>query len=287
MSAVAVLAGVLVGAGIFVVAVAFAGRLPQVGELSTPRRGLWTRAVDNLRAVRRRTWWELGAGLCIGVLLAYVMRSPVLFVAAPLATVGMPRLLGEPTQSEVELLEALDRWVRGIVATLATGRSITEAVRISARQPPSLLANAISALVKRLEGRWPLDAALWAMADDLDSPDADAVLAALILSASRGGTGAASTLDALAESIQQRLRALREIEAERAKPRIVVRQVTLISALALVACMVASPAFFEPYASPLGQVVLASLLAVYVLAIWLMRRMTLPRRRQRILRGAP
>ena len=91
------------------------------------------------------------------------------------------------------------------------------------------------------------------MADELASADADAVLAALVLSAQRGGTGASVTLYALAEAIQERLRALREIEAERAKPRVVVRQVSFISGITLAAFVLLSPGFFAPYGRRWGR----------------------------------
>ena len=99
------------------------------------------------------------------------------------------------------------------------------------------------------------------MADDLDAPDADAVLAALPLAAERGGTGATATLNALADSIQDRLKAQREIETERAKPRIVVRQVTIVTVSVLALALMFGRDFFAPYGTPVGQVILLSLLA--------------------------
>ena len=47
--------------------------------------------------------------------------------------VGLPKLLSSPRQDEIELLQSLDRWVRGMTATMATGKSITDALRLSAR----------------------------------------------------------------------------------------------------------------------------------------------------------
>ena len=49
------------------------------------------------------------------------------------------------------------------------------------------------------------------------------------VAAAHGGAGTRATLAALTDNIQARLRALREIAAERAKPRAVVRQVTGIT----------------------------------------------------------
>jgi tight adherence protein B len=66
---------------------------------------------------------------------------------------------------------------------------------------------------------------------------------------------------------------------------VVVRQVTLITVVVLVGFMVLSPGYFAPYGTPIGQVILATLLTLYVAAIWGLRRITLPRPRGRILRG--
>ncbi|MBI5027347.1 MAG: hypothetical protein HZB48_00630, partial [Actinobacteria bacterium] len=44
--------------------------------------------------------------------------------------------------------------------------------------------------------------------------------------------------------------------------------------------------FFAPYATGLGQALLAALVAAYLGSLLLLRRLTLPRPRQRILRRA-
>lgn len=219
-----------------------------------------------------------------GVAAASLTGWALLAVLAPALGLVLPALLGKPSQRELELLTALDRWVRGLAAILPTGRSIADAIRISVRQAPEVLAGPLRLLVQRLNDRWTLQQALYALADDLDSADADAVLAALALAADRGGTGAHATLGALADSIQDRVRALREIETERAKPRIVVRQVTAITLAVLAAALVFGGAFFEPYRTPAGQLILAVLIAAYLGSLLLLRRMSLPRARQRILR---
>ena len=284
MALAAVACAMLASAGLVLTAAALAGAVPQRARRASASTGLLTRAVDNVGKTPRGTWLRIVGGLVLGVVGMYWLRWPVLVIVIPVAVIGLPRLLSDPPQDTIRLLEALDRWVRGMLAHLSTGKSITDAIRVSARQPPPLLAAPLSLLVKRLDDRWTAPQAIQAMADELNSADADAVLASLMLSAQRGGTGASVTLYALADTIQDRLKALREIEAERAKPRVVVRQVTIISGLTLAAFMLASPSFFAPYSTPIGQVILVILLTAYVLAIWIMRRMTLSRPRQRILR---
>ena len=66
-------------------------------------------------------------------------------------------------------------------------------------------------------------------ADDLDDATGDLVAANLILGARRRGAGLASVLEGLAESVAADVRARREIEADRAKPRATARWVTLIT----------------------------------------------------------
>lgn len=278
------LLGALVGGGVVLVIAGLNG----VGS-GRPRprpRGFGRQGFPWLPAAFRRWGLRSVLGVVGGLVLAVATGWPVLAALVPLATVGLPILLAQPPNRDIELLQALDRWVRSLAAMIPTGRSITDAIRLSARQAPALLAEPLTLLVARLDDRWSPHQALFALADDLDSPDSDAVLAALALAAQRGGTGATSALGALADSIQDRLRALREIEAERAKPRAVVRQVTAITVSVLAAAMVFGREFFAPYGTPVGQVILAVLIALFIGSLVMLRRMTLPRRRERIVRGA-
>lgn len=268
-------------------AMLFAGGVVAVVAGWTPsarRRPARRAELGLLGRVGGRRLAMLGAWCLAGVVAASLTGWTLLIVLAPVLGVVLPYLLGQPPQRELDLLTALDRWVRSLAAILPTGRSIADAIRVSARQVPEPLAGPLSLLVQRLNDRWTLQQALYALADELDSSDADAVLAALALAADRGGTGAHATLTALADSIQDRVRALREIETERTKPRIVVRQVTVITLLALGFALTFGGGFFEPYRTPSGQLILGVLIAAYLGSLLALRRMSLPRPRQRILR---
>lgn len=243
--------------------------------------------MDNLARPVVRVYWLRGVlGLAAGAVIAWVTAIPLLAVAGVVGGLVLPVLLGNPPARDIDLLQALDRWIRGLTATLTSGRSIADSIRFSAKGAPALLAEPLALLVARLDARWTVEQALRAMADDLDSPDADAVLASLMLASQRGGTGGATTLTALADNVQERLKALREIEAERAKPRIVVRQVTGITLVVLGLALVFGRSFFAPYGTALGQVILALLLAAYLGSLLALRRLTAPRQRARILRRA-
>lgn len=241
--------------------------------------------MDRTRRTTRREWARVLLGVVAGVILTFITRWPTMLLIGPAAVVGLPSLLSEPPQRDIRLLEALDRWVRHLLGIMSTGKSVTDALRLSARQAPAPLSDPLASLVRRLDNRWTPAQALVAMADELRSADADAVLAALVLSVQRGGSGASTTLHALADSIQDRLRALREIEAERSKPRAVVKQVTIITVGVLAFGLLFARDFFAPYGSPAGQLILVALLSVYAASLYLLRRMTLPRGRERILRS--
>lgn len=258
-----------------------------IGGLWALRYGMEPPGEPRVQRRRRRLGsarWPLVIGASGGLLVFAVTGWPITLVAGPAVAVTLPWLLAAPGSRQVDLLAALDRWVHQITATVGTGRSISDALRRSRRGAPSMLAEPIGNLVARLDDRWTTTAALRAMADEIDSPDGDAVIAALIVASERGGTGASTVLSTLAESNQRRLRALREIETEREKPRVVVRQVTGITGLVLAAAFVVGHGYFEPYGTPLGQVVLAFLVAAYLGSLVLLRAIATPPAQARILR---
>lgn len=278
----AAVCGVLLSGG---VVLAVAGFNSPPAQWSSSSTGLWKNIVESRAGeVVRRRWWQALLALGAGLVAASLTGWPLLAVLVPAVAYGLPVVLSAPSNRDLALLEALDRWVRTLGSLLPTGRSIQDAIRVSLRQSPALLAPHLRLLAVRLSDRWTIQQALFALADDLDSPDADAVIAALALAAQRGGTGASATLAALADNTQDRLRALREIETERAKPRFVVRQVTLITLVVLGLALAFGGSFFAPYGTDLGQVLLAALVAAYLSSLLFLRRMTLPRPRQRILR---
>lgn len=245
--------------------------------------GLWTSG--------KRRWARLGrtdrirwlAGTVGGVVALALTGSPIALLVVPLLVIALPTLLRTPPNHEVQTLEALDRWVRLLAGSMPTGKSVADAIRATARQAPARLQAPVRLLVARLDDRWTTREALLAFASDLDSPDADAILAALILAAERGGRGAVHTLDELSDATQDRLRALREIEAEREKPRVVVRQLVVITGCVLALVTIISPHYLRPLTSAVGQAIVLGCVVIDLGAIWMMRRRARARVRQRLL----
>jgi tight adherence protein B len=284
---VAIAAGLLIIGGLLGILAGLRRRTPPAARRQSESAGeLWARLTRRPPGPRgRRRDVILLLSLIIGCVIAMLSHWLIMIVVLPAAAIGLPYLLVLPKPRDVELLEALDRWVRSLAATLATGKSITDAIRISRRTAPPLIADEINLLVTRLNNRWETRDALMRFADSVDSPDADAVIAALILASSRGANGASITLDALADSIQAQLKGRRAVEVERSKPYVVVRQVTVISLSTLVLVFLLSPDFFAPYRTPLGQMLLSMLLISYIASLILMRRKAHQADRPRILLG--
>lgn len=254
-------------------------RTQSIGEL-------WARITRRPQGLRgRHRDVILLLSVITGFVVALLTGWLILILVLPVLALGLPYLLILPKPRDIELLEALDRWVRSLASTLATGKSITDAIRISRRMAPPQIADEVNLLVIRLNNRWGTRDALMRFADAIDSPDADGVVAALILASSRGANGAAVTLQALADSIQAQLKGRRAIEVERSKPYVVVRQVTVISLSTLLVVFMLSPSFFAPYRTPLGQVLLTVLLIIYIASLLLMRRRARQPDRLRILVG--
>ena len=180
----------------------------------------------------------------------------------------------------------MEEWTRSLSGVLTVGVGLEQALVATLRSTPAPIPPEVTRLVARLRARWATEDALRAFADELDDATGDLVAANLILGARRRGAGLASVLEGLAESVAADVRARRQVEADRAKPRATARWVTMITVGVLVILAV-SGTYVEPYGTPLGQVILVVLLAAYVATLVWMRRMAIgratapvPRRRQ-------
>src|SRR4051795_9544624 len=240
-------------------------------------------ARDRRFVLTSRTRMLLLVGACLG-LLGWLLTGWVLaLVIAPVAVLGLPALLSAPpAATRIDRLEAMEEWTRSLSGVLTVGIRLEQALVATLRSTPAPIRAEVERLVSRLRARWDTEAALRAFADELDDATGDLIAANLILAARRRGAGLASVLEGLAESVAADVRARRQVEADRAKPRSTARWVTLISVAVLVVLAV-SGAYVEPYRSPVGQVILVTLLTAYVGTLIWMKRMAMGRALPRFL----
>ena len=223
--------------------------------------------------VPKRTRWLLAAGLVLGVTAALLTGWLLAVVVIPVAAIGLPVLLSSGDETEqIRRLEAMEEWIRGLSGVLTSGVGLEQALIATLRSTPDAIRPEVGRLVARLRARWSTEAALRAFADDLDDATGDLIAANLILGAKRRGPGLASVLEALAESVSADVRARRQVEADRAKPRTTARWVTIIT-IGVLAVLAFTGTYVDPYKSPFGQLLLSVLLGAYAAVLIWMRRM--------------
>lgn len=226
-----------------------------------------------LARVTPRTRALLGVGVLVGAAVALLTGWVIAVALVPAALAGLPILLSAPpATAPIDRLEAMEEWTRSLAGVLTVGVGLEQALIATLRSTPATIRPEVSRLVARLRARWSTEQALRAFADELDDTTGDLVAANLILGARRRGAGLASILESLAESVAADVRARRQIEADRAKPRATARWVTIIT-VGVLAVLALTGNYIQPYGSPLGQILLAILLTLYVATLVWMRRM--------------
>jgi Flp pilus assembly protein TadB len=226
-----------------------------------------------LGATSPRTRALLLAGVSAGSLTAILTGWFVAALLVPAVVVGLPILLSAPPAgSKIARVEAMEEWTRSLSGVLTAGVGLEQALIATLRSTPDAIRPEVTHLVARLRARWGTEAALRAFADEVNDATGDLVAANLILGARRRGAGLASVLESLAESVAADVRARREIEADRAKPRATARYVTLITVGVLLVLGMTGE-YIQPYGSPVGQVILVLLLSLYVATLVWMRVM--------------
>ena len=260
------LAGALITTGLLVAAV---GLRQRPAAPPKPRRVRRTRK----HRMSKQTRVLLLTGVLAGVAVALLTGWFIAILVAPAVIAGLPVLLSAPPAGkEVKRLEAMEEWIRSLSGVLTAGTGLEQALISSLRSTPEPIRPQVSRLVARLRARWTTETAIRAFADDLDDPTGDLIASNLLLGARRRGTGLATVLGALAESVGEDVRARREIEADRAKPRSNARLITLIT-LAVLGFLALSGDYIAPFGTPFGQVLLGLLLTSYAGTLFWMRKM--------------
>ena len=227
-------------------------------------------------ALARTKTRQVGVAAVVGAAALLVTRWPLAGLAAGAIVFLWPRLFGGGAagRRQLEKIEALAAWTESLRDTATAAAGLEQAIPATVGAAHALLRAPVRELAARLDGRVPLPEALARFADDVDDPAADMVVAALSLNARQRAGGLERILTSLAASSRTELEMRRKVEHERRALR---RQAQRI-ALAVVG-FVALQALFargwvEPYSTPLGQLVLAILTAIFLGAFVRMRSLS-------------
>jgi Flp pilus assembly protein TadB len=253
VTALAGLAGGLLIAGLAMLVLELVRRAPEPG---LPRMRMSFR-------LDRRFRNRLLIAACCGIAALALTRWPVAMIAAVLAVLFLPRVTSSrPARQRAAMLEGLEQWTRRLSDMLTASRGLEDALETSARQAPAAVAQAVSALSRRLAARTDTEAALRAFADDLNDPAGDRIAAALIIATGRRGGAARDVLNALAVMLARDVAMRREIEAERVQHRTTVKWLTFF-VVGFTAFAAANRSYSAPYGTVPGQVVMALVVALY------------------------
>ena len=274
----AAISGVLITSGLLLAVVG--GRRTDSPPRERTKRARGTRA-ELVRSRRARVLAAGGVGLAVWAVTGWPVAGAVVTVMI----LGLPVLLGtgKAAARSIDRIEAVEEWTRRVADVLVAGTGLEQALVASLATCPDPIRPEVTALCARLSARWTPEQALRAFADDVDDAAADLVAAALVLAARRRGPGLARVLTSVADSVAEEVVVRRKVEAERAKPRATARAVTLIT-LGMVGVGALNGEYLAPYATGLGQLVLAAIAGGFVGCLAWMRALTLS---ARFLAGRP
>jgi len=267
MALLAALAGAVFVTGIILLVRAFRPAPPK--PISKKSSG--PTLTQRWKAVSRRTKNTIILGLIAGVAAAAISGIILLLIIVPAAVIGLPLLLGKQDTRERDLLSALEAWTRSLASTAETGEfTLREVVDVTRASTPAIIRVPVDRLAARMNGSWSSSAALRAFADELDNPWADEVTIYLIQAAEFSSGGLATALDGVADNLAVQTAMRFEIYNEQDKPRRTMRTMTLIVGIVLVGIVLFSHTpQIATYRTPVGQVLLAVILAGFVaLLIW-------------------
>lgn len=251
--------------------VAIVGLSPKASDETAKMPSKLQRRLNSWRGqfTRQRQLIALG-GIALGIILWLISGWVLALIAAPAAAIGIPILLGKGSGGqEIARLEGIETWTRTLSSLISTGTGLEQAITLSLASTPDVIREYVGRLVARLNARWPIDDALQQFADDLNDPTGDLVVAHLQLAARQRGAGLARALEDLAQDVFDEVKARRQIEADRAKPRQNIRVITYVT-LAVLAVLPLAGQFFAPYKTPVGQLLLAVWLIIYVaVLVWI------------------
>lgn len=229
---------------------------------------------------------RLVGAIAVAVVTFVMTRWVVVALVSAAIVLLWPRLFGAVAEEQAVIarLEALAVWAEALRDTMATGSGLVEALRATSRRPPQELAFALKELATNLDNREPVEWSLRRLADAVDDPVGDQVIAALIMNARVQGRQLRTVLASLAESTRKTVQSRREVAADR---RTVRRGVHII--MVVIGVMVAGMALFAPdyadtYRTAAGQVIMSVVMGLFGVGFMVIRQLAVIRTPARFLR---
>ncbi|MGQ4519113.1 type II secretion system F family protein [Dermabacteraceae bacterium CCM 9520] len=228
---------------------------------------------------------KLSLSLLLGA-LAWLLTGyfALLLVVPALAFIGPELIPKSNAKKTIQQLEATQEWAHSLSGLLGAGASLEQAIISSNKSAPAPIKKEVGLLAARLNAGIHINKALEMFSDDLNNETGDLLAGALIISSRRRGSGLIAVLDECANTIAEDVAIKRQIEADREKPRANARWITIIQITVLAAMFLFAPEYSAPYKTPIGQITLIALSATFIMALYLMNKMTKPKPGIRLLK---
>jgi pilus assembly protein TadC len=206
-----------------------------------------------------------------------VSGLPVLAVVAAVAVPGVPWLLaaGGAERRAIARVEAIGEWTRRLRDVAATGTGLQSAIISAAGTAPPVIAEPVGMLAARLHAGADPRAALRGLADEINDPIGDQIVAALLLHLADRGDRLGAVLSAITNAAGMEVAMRKEADAERGSARFTIRFMVIFTVVAVAVTGFAGD-YMVPYASPVGQLVMVVLAAGFVAVLVWVRALSRP-----------
>jgi Flp pilus assembly protein TadB len=272
----AIVLGGIAGAGLLLLVVAIRG-LPAKPDTGPSRLEQWLRDIVG---------WRGAIALILGAITLVATGWVVAGVGVALLALGWRSLGGAASERRaMNRLEGLAVWTESLRDTIAGAVGLEQAIPSSLRVAAPTLRGPLENLVDRLHTRVPMPDALRRFADELNDPSADLIIAALIINSRLRGPGLRDLLGALSSSVREELDMRRRVSSERRSTRRSVQIVVGISVGLALGMAIFNRGYVHVYDTPLGQLVLVLVAALYAVGFFWLRRLANFESPERLLAG--
>jgi Flp pilus assembly protein TadB len=210
------------------------------------------------------------AGMVSGLLTGWVVGA----VLVGLAVWALPRLLGRDPGHTRRLarVEAVATWAEMLRDTLSAAAGLEQAILATAPLTPAAIRTEVGELATGIGNGQRLAPALRRLAERLDDPVGDLVIAALLLAAEQQTRQLADLLGSLADAARGQAAMRMRVEAGRARTRTSIRVIVGTTLAFATAVVLLNRDYLHTYDSPRGQLVLLGIGALFALGFaWLAR----------------
>jgi tight adherence protein B len=283
------LAGVSVGVFVYFLVGFATGYAPNIRirrfapRIQISDRQLWLNQAGVAVTPRQFVAGSIAVGSVAFVAIATVTGAPLVAAVPAAGVAALPRAYFARRRAG-HLRRVQAAWpdgLRDVIASIAAGRSLPQALNALAASGPAPLQEAFARfpMLSRMLGTVP---ALEVIKEELADPTSDRVIEVLVLAHERGGQIVRDILEDLVAATTRDLKLLEEIETEGLEMKINARAVLVLPWLVLVALTIREGPFREFYRSTGGLVVVLVAGALSIAGGFLIARLARTQGEQRV-----